>query len=393
MILFLLGIGLGLLLGGLMITFFYFDGYRKWLGSQHWVETPCWIETVELSDDGETYQTKATYRYNYQGTTYHSEVVSLYGGSDNIDTFHQDIYQELVEYAELLPDERPNSNPNRNVPPFRCYVNPSKPDQAVIYRVLRWELQAFTAIFALTFVPIGAGLVFGGFWGTISAEGEWKMDWAGDEIRDHSRSWQRMVDVYSLWSAAIIAPLIIAGAFQQQWKSWLLWIYVGLWLVPASVTWKGLRKRASIGHAYLRLEKPFIEPGNVIAGVIHFDRKASIPEKARINLLCEKKVAVQTSDGKSMYTKVVWRSQEQLSPPDDFVGDFPVAQLLFSFDVPLRAYESGQAGNTKYQWKVVFDVPGTMVKGAFEVPVFHTDASRALAAASLDEEVELPSDA
>ena len=102
--------------------------------------------------------------------------------------------------------------------------------------------------------------MFAGVWATRELKDEakresdfpdqpwkWKKIWSDSEIPEQSRPWQRTIDVYSLWSAAIISPLIIVtamtGAFTEDWYSWLLLIPLGLWLIPASMTWRGLRKR------------------------------------------------------------------------------------------------------------------------------------------------------
>ena len=79
--------------------------------------------------------------------------------------------------------------------PFRCYVNPEKPSESVLYRTLRWEMQAFMAIFALTFPAVGAGLVAGGVMSTLASRKEaalrkqhpgepwkWKPQWSGNSI-------------------------------------------------------------------------------------------------------------------------------------------------------------------------------------------------------------------
>jgi Protein of unknown function (DUF3592) len=387
--------GLPFLIVGLFLSVLYFNGYQKWLTTQRWVETPCWIETAELEtsqDDGTTYKAKATYRYEYQGNTYRSSDVSLYSGSDNVGDFQQDAYFELAQYAESLPRERNdrNLNPDQRKP-FRCFVNPSNPQQAVIYRVFRWQLQSLMSIFALSFPAIGSFLVLGGIWTIQNAKEErklkedfpdepwrWKTIWARETIPEHFQGRQRAIDLYVIWSAAIITPLILVsvatGAFSSSGYAWLLLILVGLWFLPAMATWRGLRKRWSIGSTQLKLETPFGEPGRILAGEILLGSEVEIPEKAKIALICEKIVTVHSSDSVSTFTEIVWRSE------NDFTGKKgPVRQLPFSFEVPIHAKESSVDGNTEYQWKVKLDWLGPKVQVEFEVPIFQTQASRILA--------------
>ena len=399
--------GLPFFIAGLVLSFIYFNGYRKWLIVQNWVETPCWIETAELQvSRGEetTYKATATYRYDYQGITHRSSDVSIYSGSDNIGDFQQEAYRELARYAESLPAKRNQLQVDRVArAPFRCYVNPRDPRQAVIYRGLRWPLQAFMSIFALTFPAIGFGLVVGGLVATQAAKEDkqrqdrfpdqpwkWRKAWSSDKIPDSTRIWQRPIDIYTVWSALTIAPLIVAtamsGAFQRDWYAWLLVILIALWLVPASISLRGIRKRLAIGRAYFQSDEPYVAPGNVLSGMIHFQREWAMPERASVQLVCEKKVTVETSDGRSKSQQRIWSSPEQIVPASNFIRDFPVSQLPVVFAIPLRAQESKEEGDTEYQWKVLLNVPGTVVDGTFEIPVFHTEASRALAVASLEDD-------
>ena len=120
----------------------------------------------------------------------------------------------------------------------------------------------------------------------------WKTIWSTDTIPDTSQTWQRPLDLYSLWSAFIVVPLILTsamiGAFAQTWHSWLLTIFVALWFIPASATWRGIKKRLVLGASRLHIDKPFVEPGNVVNGEIEFGREVRFPEPPTIHSICEK---------------------------------------------------------------------------------------------------------
>ena len=71
-----------------------------WREAAGWLPTSARIVTVELeehSDDdgGSTYETTATYRYSYAGTTYTGSRVAIDTGADNIGGFQQRLYSEL----------------------------------------------------------------------------------------------------------------------------------------------------------------------------------------------------------------------------------------------------------------------------------------------------------
>jgi hypothetical protein len=72
--------------------------------------------------------------------------VSIHRGSDNIGSFQRRAFEELTRCRA-------------SGRPFRCYVDPQNPANAVLYRQARWEMIAFYAMFALVFGGAGVGLL------------------------------------------------------------------------------------------------------------------------------------------------------------------------------------------------------------------------------------------
>lgn len=186
----LLLFGMVFVLAGLAVGYFaYFPAVLGWWEARSWQEVPCWIEQVGMreshdSDDGSTtYAVEARYRYVFAGRTYHGDRVSLVGGSDNLGDFHQRVHDELRGYEGKEK-------------PFRCLVNPQKPEESLLYAELRWGLLLLLALFPLLF-PLVGGLV--GIGGMVSARKaarvaelrarhpeepwKWKGEWAGEGIR------------------------------------------------------------------------------------------------------------------------------------------------------------------------------------------------------------------
>ena len=62
--------------------------------------------------------------------------------------FRQDAYRELKQHLGQRK-------------PFHCYVDPRKPQQAVLYRNVRGEMLAFNTVFATLFGSVGLGLIIG----------------------------------------------------------------------------------------------------------------------------------------------------------------------------------------------------------------------------------------
>ncbi len=381
--------GLPFLAGGLVMSGLYFAGYAKWWAARGWDEVPCRIEAVEMKGDGETYQTTARYRYDYAGRSYQGERVSFYGGADNIGDFQQKSRRELAQYvaAPARGAERDTlTNPDKL---FRCYVNPAAPGEAVLYRSLRWPMQAFLAIFALSFPAVGAGLVAGGLVAMGGKRAEqalrerhpeepwkWKPNWAQPSIPETATPWNRALYVYTLWSAVVIFPLIWAsassGAFQEDgWAAWCLLVFVALWGIPASYSLRQLRHRLAVGATRFEPREAYSAPGGTLRGAVLMEKPLSARAAAQLELVCEKCVTHASSDGDSTTTETVWSHRESV-PTNGISRDLSGYRLPVAFDLPADAPPSGPGADprTCYQWMLRLKVPGTAVRAAFELPVF-----------------------
>jgi len=403
--------GLPFLVAGIVLSAIYFNGYRKWIFAQSWVETPCWIETTELvatrGQKSTSYKTVATYRYDFEGQTYRGDSVSLYFGSDNIGSFQKDAYRELSKYSETVPAKRnrakglPATKRQTAPRPFRCYVNPREPSESVIYRTLRWPMQAFMAIFALTFPAVGAGLALGGallrkhsrreHQLQLEYPGEpwkWKLMWSGSTIADKETSSNRAIYAYTIWSALVIGSLLlttgVSGAFFTEKASWFLMVFLLLWCIPAWMSWKQVKRWLAIGGASLSLRKPVTAPGETLAGEVVFAKALPWNERPVISLQCIKRTSQATRNGSQISHDTVW--QADLDEADLSRARATSDQSFpFSFEIPSDAVEScdGTKLEAQYRWEVVAKLPQGRGKAVFEVPVFHNESSRAFASASL----------
>lgn len=404
--------GLPFLLAGLFLAWLYFSGYSEWWRARSWVEVPCWIESTELKahdgDDSTTYQVLASYRYEYEGHLYHGDRVTFSKGSDNVGNFHEETHRELRGYVVGKATGLEDAGAQGNRKPFRCYVNPNKPDESVLYRVLRWQMQAFMAIFALTFPAIGAGLVAGGLIAVRIAKKDaelvanhpgqpwkWKSNWAGSSIPESAAGWSKALYLYTLWSGLIIVPLIfttaMTGAFQTNRMAWLLLILVALWCLPAWFSLKRFRQRLAIGVTRFEPTQSPAYPGGVLAGAIMLEKPLPMRGDAELTLTCEKKVTRKTGDGDSTTTEKIW-SHAQNVTLDQITRDVSGFRLPVAFSLPADAPQSdaGDDPAIKHVWKLQLKVPGTAIGPVFEVPVFHTGESPVVtttisAAASIQE--------
>ena len=381
--------GLPFLLAGLFITGIYFNGYIRWMDTQSWVETPCIIETAELrrnqSSDGTTYEAKATFRYSWEGVNYQGNRVSLSRGSDNIGSFQQDAYRELSRFQSSRE-------------PFRCFVNPENPAEAVLYRDLRWQSQAFFAIFALTFPCVGAGLVIGGFiWSLHQRKIKrrkkqhpeepwlWKFPLADGMLRAKQPPVDLYAGLYTVWSAMVIAPLLWTswsiGAFENN-IGWLLAIFPTLWLVPAGITVYFLRRRLATGKVFFSPQSIPIAPGSTLSGHILLSKSLSPRLTPRITLTCERTTTSRSGKNTNTTSETLWKHSESLAT-SSMSRDIRGFRMPVEITIPIDAPTSDSSDDldasadldVRHRWRLTLNVPGTPVHAIFEIPVFHAEDS------------------
>jgi len=270
-------------------------------------------------------------------------------------------------------------------------VNPANPGEAVLYRTLRWEMQAFMAIFALTFPAIGAGLVAGSLLGMRTLRREaalrdrrpsepwrWKTDWADATIPESANVWKQALHFYTLWSGLIIVPLVVAtamsGAFQRGSSAWLLMFFVALWMIPLGISIKRLRHRIAAGTVRFEPKEWPASPGGVLRGSILLGKPLPLRGNAEVTLSCEKSISRGSGEDRTTTTEKIWTRHEAI-PQDMIIRDLSGFRLPVSFAIPADAPESGGEEETKHLWKLELKVPGTAIRSVFEVPVFRTGKS------------------
>jgi Protein of unknown function (DUF3592) len=159
-----------------------------WSTARGWEPTPAEILDAQLVSSsggrgGPTYRVTARYRYQSGGQVYTSDRVAVSTGSDNIGHFWKDLYKQL----KVARDHGQS---------VTCYVNPARPEQALLCRELRPEMLAFQGAFVLTFGSFGLVVLIGA-----------PVAWARERrrqaiLRDHpDEPWRARPD----WAAGRIA--------------------------------------------------------------------------------------------------------------------------------------------------------------------------------------------
>ena len=140
------GLLFGLLFAGGGYFIFAETGLPMW---QNWQRMQDWrpqnaqlLSLVAAEND-----TRASYRYDYAGTSYQGSRVGVSDFKDNIGDYHAELQAWLREIR-------------RKGTPLPIWVNPVNPAEAAIDRDMRWGLFALVCGFCSVFMLIGAGVVF-----------------------------------------------------------------------------------------------------------------------------------------------------------------------------------------------------------------------------------------
>ena len=119
--------------------------WQDWQAMRSWQPAYAQLQSVSGSEN----QTKARYRYEFDGISYNGDRVYVSTSNDNIGPYHKDLL------AKLRQHQRANE-------PVPVWVNPQDPRQAVIDRDMRWGLFAFMSAFCSVFVLIGLLVAYAG---------------------------------------------------------------------------------------------------------------------------------------------------------------------------------------------------------------------------------------
>lgn len=314
--------GLPFMIAGVAIGWFlYFPAISGWWSARSWEEVPCWIERADLtrsrgSKGGTTHKATASYRYEYLGRTYRSEEVGLTGGSDNIGDFHERVHAQIRRFEG---QERP----------FRCYVNPAKPEQAVLFPELRWGLILMMSIFPMVFPLVGALISLGGALEARKARAEaklakqhpsepwrWRQEWSGETIQE-SKNGLTAILVVAGWILLVQGPLalgiIVSGELVRSFTTVFALLPTALALIPLFFAWKRLQTRQALGMPSLWLKQTPLRPGIALEGELRFDRVLSPREVIQARVLCQRKVTRGSGKGSTTTTETIWQHDETLS--------------------------------------------------------------------------------
>ena len=371
---------------GMFVTWLYFSGIITWWQVRSWVETPCRIESVKVRSHDESTETTASYRYVYEGRSYTGDRVSTGRGGDNVGNFQHRAARELK--AHVAP--KATTAEAGEALQFRCFVNPARPEQAVLYREFRWGLQAMMAAFPLTFPVVGLGVLVAGLLTMRSGRTEhrlkaahpaepwrWQPQWQGPTIPEERSTWRWALYGFTAWSAAVIFPLLAtvlaSGDFPADPKTAFLVGFPLLWAIPAAFSYRRLRKSRLLGPvSFAPGQLPFA-PGGVVEGDIVTRKALALRSGAEIRLSCERKTTDNRGESSSTSTDTLWEERQEIDAgriASDISGCRIPARFTLPADAPETATTKNGAIEDKIVWTLTLKLPDLGTGADFELPVF-----------------------
>ncbi|SKA92057.1 Protein of unknown function [Prosthecobacter debontii] len=388
---FLIPFGLVFILAGLGVGIFYFSMVSGWYAARSWVKVPCIIESSSLedhvshdSDSGTsvTYSAVATYRYEFEGRSYQGREVSLSSGSDNFGDFQQQAASILQQHEE-------------SGQPFRCFVNPERPEEAVIFREGRWTLLLFLSLFPVAF-PLAGGFVMSMGLSERRQKKErelaksqhpeapwrWQTRWQDEWIRPKNAGFFKGWLMVAIWLTIVWGPIIYAtliggdGELEDTF-SWVVLILT----VPLLFIWRAAIRRVldqRQGLPQIHVQPMPASPGASldIQVAIPPRRSVSMRDHLHAEVRCVKQVT--THSGKSTTTREETLWSDTISASfSDAVREDRGSRLPLRIDLPAELPASpldseGGSHGERYDWELRVKMPKLRHPVVFDLPVFES---------------------
>jgi hypothetical protein len=351
--------------------------YEAWQMKQ-WVPVTATLTRAgyesKRGDNSYTYEAYADYSYQYEGIAYSNDRVAIAGGADNIGDFQQ-VLGDRLSAAMSRGDG------------IVIYVNPGKPEEAIVDRSVRWGLIGFKSIFVFGFGGIGLGLIY------FSLRAKKEKDLSDPKYSEQpwlaNEDWQTALitsssktTMYFTWGFAafwnlISAPLpfVIYREIVQK-ENYLALVGLLFPMVGAGLIVWALRRTLEwrrFGPAPLSLD-PF--PGSIgghVGGII--DVKLPYDSYARFSLTLTNLYSYMSGSGKdrSRKSSAEWQDTQVAHATSGVQG----TRLSFRFDVPKSLNESDaeKTEDSYYLWQLNLkaELPGIDIDRDYEIPVYATE--------------------
>ncbi|HTU26359.1 MAG TPA: DUF3592 domain-containing protein [Pirellulales bacterium] len=368
---------------GIVFTWLYADLFVSAALMQGWQAVPAKILRAELEShrggkSGTTLEAVGEYAYTFDGQPYTSHKLHWGVGSDNLGSFQHDIFREMHEH-ELSGQ------------PLTCYVNPRRPEQAVLYRGPRPEMALLLCVLDILF-----GLVFSVAlpltivreyvrWRrarnfcrrqTAAHPDEpwlWRADWAAGEIVAAGPSLGKQGGPYAVAVNLLALPLWIFLPDALAGNGWaiadMVLIALGLWCGLLAL--RQLRRRR---RWVLRLAEVPALLGGYLAGEIETDAQETADAPLRLKLACVTDETVKAERGERRKEQILWETTVpagSATPGRGFETIATAVRIAVPANMP-AASPPAEVGRLRTVWRLTVESepPAAKPIARFEVPVF-----------------------
>jgi len=354
-----------------------------WQAASGWVEVPAELVSVELEehdgDDATTYETTATFRYDYAGQTHTGTRVAITTGPDNIGDFQRRLYYELHAAHE-------------SGAPVMAYVDPTEPANAVLNRDLRGGLLALKCVFAIVFGVVGFGLLLGA---RVAAKklaaqrvlreqypGEpwrWRPEWASGRIAASAHSVAYVAIGFAvIWNLVSLPLLFVVPGELARGNSaaviGFLFALIGIGLAAWAIrAWLQL-KRFKV--ATLTLDRVPVALGGRLKGTIRVEAAVAATADFCFELACAESRTTGSGKNRSRHERLLWQKRWRVPRHQCQIGaastTIPVDALVPA-EQPATTIDDSEA-EIAWQLQVSGECAGPDFQSRFELPVFQTRA-------------------
>jgi len=362
------GVGFG------VVAFVYFSIYSA---AQTWIEVPAYIVDSD-PPDGFLGSTTCAYRFQFDGRLHTATSIGLILAEVLFNkSWHHEKYLALDPYID-------------GKTPFRCFVNPSVPWEAVLFRDVPLSFISLCAGCLLAVNLAGIFLLMEGVHLSRAARHEralcdqhpqkpWlhRLEWATGFIASDRRLKVFSGPILGVLCLLSGLPYLIADGY------WLLlngingpFTVLILPLVGFTILWLTGGRIAYVlryGVSYLQIEHGRAILGTTMRAYARTQRPVDPVKGFDAELLCEHLTISEDEDGQSINCKTLWQQRKTFVPlAAGFVADTPGMVLPVQFDLPVELPEVSYNGKKQVRWRLSLaaECPGLNYSASFELPVF-----------------------
>jgi hypothetical protein len=256
---------------------------------------------------------------------------------------------------------------------------------------------AIAAVLGLLFLCGGLTVLFGISWAAKKSRREaqaraqnpsspwlWRADWAENRCNSKTKSSMITAWIFAVFWNAISTGSVFAvpaGTYREKPLTWLILLFpaVGLglliWAARETVAW------LEFGKTYFQMTSVPIVAGREMRGAIQARFPKPPEHGVRLKLSCVNRIVTNSGRDQTTSENIIWRDEHTVSPAELYAS--PTGTTIpVTFHVPLDARPTDSSNpHNSIIWilEADADVPGVDYKDVFELPVFHTKDSPAVA--------------